>query len=217
MIVGAKLPQTLVDAKVALADGSSTVGALLEGGSANPTGGHAGPERAGLVAAQTRAALILFLRHFGCTGCWMQIDALRPHLGTLTDMGLRVLLIGNGAARFIDAFVERMRLHDAPITLCTDESLACHRAVGLERSWLRTVGPTALVRELAARARGYRSFDKEGDVAQQAGALLIDAERRVVFFEAARYAAEPVAADVIVSHAMALLTLRARERAAYFV
>ncbi len=149
-----------------------------------------------------KPAVLVFLRHFGCTGCSQQVDALVPHVARLEALGVCTVLIGNGAPRFIGGFVARQKLDGYPLVLVTDPSLRVYGLVGLDRSVWRTLGPVALAHEIAARARGYFSTDKEGDILQQGGVVVVDAEGVPQFAASARYAAQPVDPALVVEAAV---------------
>jgi len=156
-------------------------------------------------AIAKRAALVVFLRHFGCTGCSQQVDALIPHVAQLSQLGLTIVLIGSGQQQHLAGFIERHKLAGYPLEMLTDPSLTMFRAAGLQRSLWRTLGPTALAKEVVARTRGYFSTNLEGDVFQQGGVLLCDPRGTVVFSREHRYASEPIAATVIVKAALRLV------------
>lgn len=189
--IGKVLPRELCDVEVLDHDGVRTrLGDLLRG----PT-------------------LLVFLRHFGCVGCSMQVDALAPHLGELAEMGVHTVLVGNGEPEHIAAFVARHRLEDRPATIVTEPTLAAYRAAGFERSLGATVGPRALWNELTAIARGYFPRRHEGDALQQGGALLVDESRRLIYLERTRAATVPVSVPELVDAAFELTLQRLRSSA----
>ena len=159
--------------------------------------------------------LLVFLRHFGCVGCSMQVDALVPHLGDLAEIGVHTVLVGNGEPEHIAAFVARHRIEDRPVTIVTEPSLAAYRAAGFERSLAATIGPRALWNELTAIARGYFPRRHEGDGLQQGGALLVDDARRLVYLARSPAATVPVSVPELVDAAfkLALENLRASAEA----
>lgn len=152
------------------------------------------------------ATLLVFLRHFGCTGCAQQLDVLVPHLSSLHELGLETVLLGSGEPHHLAAFLERQRLDGYPLRAFTDPQAGAHRAAGLSRSAWRVFGPSALAREVVVRGMGYTSGHKEGDVLQSGGVVLLRG-RTVVFFRQARVAAEPVPAAPIVTAAVTTLSM----------
>jgi peroxiredoxin len=147
-------------------------------------------------------AIIVFLRHFGCTGCSQQVDFFVPHLPRLDALGVRTVLVGNGAPQFIGGFVARHKLDGYPLVLVTDPTLRVYQLAGFDRSLWRTLGPVALAHELAARARGYFSTQKEGDILQQGGVAVMDSAGIVRFAAASEYAAKPIDAALVVEAAV---------------
>jgi hypothetical protein len=94
---------------------------------------------------------------------------------------VRVLLVGNGAPHYIDAFLERQDLSDKNVTVVTDPTLRSHQAAQLDRSSWATIGPRAVKDAVVAFARGYRQTGIEGDRLQQGGVVLLDREGKVAF------------------------------------
>ncbi|MEQ9322407.1 MAG: peroxiredoxin-like family protein [Polyangiaceae bacterium] len=153
-----------------------------------------------------QSVLLVFLRHYGCTGCSQQVDALAPHMSRIHDAGVKIVLIGNGQPEHLIAFERRQRLEGYPYVALTDPELEAYRAAGLERSAWAVFGPRALAREIVVRTMGYQSHELEGDVLQQGGVALVDAEGVLRFFATPPVAAEPIPAERIVDAAMRLVT-----------
>jgi len=134
-------------------------------------------------------ALLVFLRHFACPGCWEQVSLLAPRLGKLRASGVRVVLVGVAEPSRILPFRDRVQLEDAHVDLVVDPSLASHRAAGLARSAWATYGPRGSIGSvmLYARGRYIPRHDDDGDVTQQGGALLVDRASRVVLHHRAAH------------------------------
>lgn len=128
-----------------------------------------------------RVALVFFLREFGCIACAEQVHELAPRLPELSALGVRVVLIGNGAHESAAPFMERHGLADKPVELFTDPALDAYRAAGLARGAWATHGPFALVDFVRALTRGHRPGRVDGDLRQQGGAFLIDEQGNVVW------------------------------------
>jgi hypothetical protein len=159
-----------------------------------------------------KPALLVFLRHFGCVGCDLQLTLLLPRQPELSDLGVRIVLIGNGPPEHVGAFAERWSLAEREIALVTDPSLGVFRAAGLERSAWATFGPQALWSELVAMGAGQRPRRRAGDRFQQGGTLLLDARGAAVLFHANRFVGDCVdVADVV----EAAMRLRLRDEAGY--
>lgn len=188
---GSRVPSELVEAEILDADG--------------------GAHRLGSALGDV-ATLLVFLRHFGCTGCAQQLDVLVPHLASLHELGLETVLIGSGTPAHLADFCERQRLEGYPLRAYTDPTTTSHRAAGLSRSPWRVVGPAALAREVMVRTMGYTSGRKEGDVMQSGGVVIL-CSRTVAFFRQARVAAEPVPAAAIVEAAVATISAHLVETA----
>ena len=121
-----------------------------------------------------RPTLMLFVRHFGCIGCSENISLMAPRFKELEALGVRVLIIGCGPSLFIDGFMERHHLLFSPVEVYSDDSLATHRAAGLMYSIWGGFSPRGLYEMARAFVAGNVSSGTEGDIKQQAGALLVD-------------------------------------------
>ena len=121
--------------------------------------------------------LLVFIRHFGCLGCTVQVAALEPRLLQLHEMGVRTILVGNGNSDFIEEFRRRHNLLDKKATVVTDPSLGSFRAVGLPRKYLGGLGIRGLVAQFKAIGDGFRRYRGTGDDFQQGGMVLITGER----------------------------------------
>jgi hypothetical protein len=164
------------------------------------------PQRLGDIVcrAPRTPALLVFLRHFGCVGCEAQIASLMPRQPELSDLGVRIVLLGNGSPAHARAFVDRWALGERPVTVVTDPTLGTFRAAGLVRSTWATFGPRALFSELLAIGAGQRPRRRDGDRFQQGGALLLDATGAVAFFHANRFVGDCVSLADVVDAAMKL-------------
>lgn len=121
-----------------------------------------------------RAALLVFVRHFGCIGCSENIGLLSPRFAELSDLGMRIVVIGCGPALFIDGFRERHRLLHGPAEVYTDPTLAIQRAAGLAYGLWGGFRPRAVYEQARAFVNGHVFRSPEGDIRQQAGAVIVD-------------------------------------------
>ncbi|HTJ85002.1 MAG TPA: peroxiredoxin-like family protein [Polyangiaceae bacterium] len=163
---------------------------------------HGARKRLGTFWA-TQPALLIFLRHFACPGCWEQAAELTPHLSALKAAGIRVVLVGLAEPSRILPFRDRARLEDADVDIVVDASLATHRAAGLLRSAWATYGPRSVASALKLYASGYyipRDED-DGDLLQQGGALLIDRSGRIVLHHVAKHPTDHVDLRAVVKTA----------------
>lgn len=148
-------------------------------------------------------ALLVFLRHFGCIGCAQQVGDLRPRLGELASLGVRVTLLGCGSPDALRAFIAREHI-SPPITTLTDPSGLAHDAARLTRSWWGGRGPGAALGYLLARSQGYEQHaslvaasEGEGDRSRQGGALLIDDGRVLYHHRATRLGDLPRLVEIV--------------------
>ena len=152
---GSKLPAELMSCTVKDKNGASHV-------LANLVEGH--------------TTFLLFVRHFGCIGCSENIGLLSPRFEELTSIGARVIIIGCGPPMFIEGFRERHRLLFNPAVIYTDDTLGVQRAAGLMYSSWGGFRPRALIEMARAFVNGHVSGPHEGDIKQQAGAIMLDTE-----------------------------------------
>ena len=163
-------------------------------------------EFAQLVAG--KAAVVVFLRHFGCLACAEQVSLLSPRLHEFSSMGLECVLVGNGAANFIDGFAARTGLVDKSATVVTDPSLTIYRAAGMVHSTMGAFGPMAWPGFIRARVQVFRNWFGEGDPAQQGGAFVLDEGGTVTYHVVSRYLGDRVDPDAV--HAAALRSFAAK-------
>ena len=129
-----------------------------------------------------RDAIVIFVRHFACAGCSAHVAELRPRLEEIATLGVTCVLVGNGTPDHLAAFAEREQLAGYPVELVTDPSRAAYLAADLERSWLGTVGPRAVVNIVGLMARGHRNGRPQGDLNQQGGTLYVTRDGVLAFY-----------------------------------
>lgn len=156
--------------------------------------------------------LIVVLRHFGCAACDQLLTHLKPQLDLLLELGMTVVLVGNGERRYAEAFAERHHLPERGVALVTDPTLALHRAMSLEHSFWSAVGWPGGIRWLQAVGRGFRQNGLQGDQRQQGGALLLDDAGVVRFFHRSRATGHEPDRGAIGRHALAIAAAAARAR-----
>jgi peroxiredoxin len=149
-------------------------------------------------------AVIVFLRHFGCPCCSTQMTELSPRLDELWRIGMRTVLVGNGAPKFIDSFKERFGLFDKKVELVTDPSLLSFRAAQLPRSWWMSYGPRGLWDALLAIGNGHVGRFGQGDAFQHGGTLIVDSDGVVVLYHRNRRKGGHLPAVEIVDAALRL-------------
>ncbi len=185
--VGSPVPEELARAPVLDASGASA-----------PLGSYFGDD----------ATLLVFLRHFGCIGCSIQVAEIAPRLRQFHELGLRSVFIGNGNADHIAGFVERHGLGDKSVTIVTDPTLKTYASLHLPRSIWATFGPRAVLEALQARGRGLQNYRTEGDDLQQGGLLLLDGDHVVVHRHGNRSLGDVADTGDVVDDAMRLLIRR---------
>jgi peroxiredoxin len=150
--------------------------------------------------------LLYFVRHFGCIGCSEGLATLRPALGELERLGVRVVLVGCGAPHFIPAFLERHALLHAPLRCVTDETLTSQGLAGLAYGFRGGLGPRGLYEQARAFIGGHVAGPVQGDPRQQAGAVMLDGAGVVRLVHRNRSLGDHVPATTLVAAALAIWT-----------
>ncbi len=151
-----------------------------------------------------RAALVIFLRHYGCPACSRAVTSLVPRVAEIDALGIRVACIGNGTVARARAFAARHGLADKALTLLTDPSGEAYEAAALARSLWATLGPQGIYHHALLIGRGHFVTGIQGDLARQGGALLIDTAGRVRFVHRSRGIGDAAPTEALVHAAMRL-------------
>ncbi|HWB78005.1 MAG TPA: peroxiredoxin-like family protein [Nannocystaceae bacterium] len=155
-----------------------------------------------------RPALLVFLRHFGCIGCAEQVGVIAPRVPELVALGIAVVFVGNGAAQFIDGFVERNGLAGQPIEIVTDPSCESFAALALERRKSAMLSPRAAANALRARLAGYGQTGIEGAGFQQGGIALVDTDGSLRYLHRDRTLGDHAPTSDVVDAVLALVARR---------
>lgn len=126
--------------------------------------------------------LVMFLRHFGCIGCSENVSDLAPRLPDLRELGVQVVLVGNGAPMFIEGFKERFALNHSNVTVVTDPSLQVHQHALLRNSFWGVMGFAGIRDMLRAFTKGHFQKSVQGNNHQQGGSLFLDETGVVKFY-----------------------------------
>ncbi len=130
---------------------------------------------------QDTPALIIFVRHFGCIGCTAQMDAISPRINELCNLGVNLVIIGNGGANFIQGFKDKFQLNDKPVSIYTDPSLKSYKLAEMKRSFWTVFSFRSLADYIRSFSKGIGQSKVQGDNWQQGGALLVDQEGMLHF------------------------------------
>lgn len=130
--------------------------------------------------------LLVFVRHFGCIGCSVQMASLAPRFPVLREHGVRILVIGLGPTSEIKPFRERYQLDSWDIPVLTEPTGQLQQALGLVRSFWGAWGLRGAWDFVLALFRGHMQHSLRGDTLQQGGALLLDEALQVRYFFAGK-------------------------------
>ena len=119
---------------------------------------------------------------------------MRDASGEIESRAARVVSIGMGTPAQAADFKRRSSL---PFTLLVDKDRATYRAVGLERSVRKTVGPQVWAKGLASIARGNLLSPARQDFMQLGATVVVAPGGTVQFFHRARDASDNAPLDAI--------------------
>lgn len=184
--IGAPLPPALVSSEVTVTDGTTaTIGALLARGAGE-------------------AALLVFVRQFGCAGCSLRMAELLLHLQVLKLASVKVVVVGCGSAAQAGDFSRRLALETHALVVATDPTQAAQRAAGLLRSHWGALGAIATWNLLRAMGRGHSNAWGQGDFFQLGGTFLVDADGAVVAHHEERHLGATLPFGTVVDRALVL-------------
>ena len=118
--------------------------------------------------------LVVFVRHFGCIFCRTRLAGLDEHIAAFEDVGIKVMVVGNGTVPMAEAFVEETGLN---VPLFTDPTGQVYANAGMRRHF--GIGPKAMTRAVGAFVRGHRQGRISGDVWQQGGYVVLGQDGQV--------------------------------------
>lgn len=101
---------------------------------------------------------------------------MRDRLGDPGD-GVRVVFVGTGLPAMADAFA---KAHAGGMSVLTDPTRRAFELAGMRRGLLPLLHWRFVANLLRALRRGFRQTRVQGDAWQQGGALVLDADGRVL-------------------------------------
>jgi peroxiredoxin len=117
-------------------------------------------------------ALVVFLRHAGCTFCRETLSDLAQQRHRIATSGVQIVLVTQGKREAIESLCKRYNLNE--VTILSDPSRSLYRAFNLKRgSWGQLFGVSVWIRGLAALLRGHGIGLLDGDGFQMPGAFLL--------------------------------------------
>jgi len=121
--------------------------------------------------------------------CREQVAQLRDAFEDIEGRGARLVIVGNGDARFAQAFREDLEVRG---TLLVDPELRAYRAAGLRRGRVEVLSPRLAWNAARATAGGFRQGAVQGDPWQLGGAFVIRPGGDVTLAQASREAGDHV-------------------------
>ena len=123
-------------------------------------------------------AVLVFLRHFGCLFCQVDMSQVCRAADSIGALGAKLCFIGNGTPKMALDFQQE---HALKIPVFVDPSLEAYRAAGLKRGLWKTLGLRPILRSFPALAAGFRPGRLQGDPWQQGGILVVGKEGQILY------------------------------------
>ncbi len=159
-----------------------------------------------------QAALIVFLRHFGCPACSRTVTELGPRVAELESLGIDVAGIGPGSSHAARDFLAQHGVGEQgspTVRLLADPDAAAFRAAGMVRSAWAALGPSGVIEQARLAAQGFVARGPKGDPLWLGGALLVERGGHVVQAWRSRSIAETPRVTELVDGALRLAAARA--------
>lgn len=120
---------------------------------------------------QSRPALLVLVRHYGCQFCRAQLADLRPVWSRIEAVGVQPVVIGNGTPLMAEAFAEEAGL---AVPLYTNPGREVYAALGAKRPGVSALlNPLMYWRAFRLMLRGFLPKQVQGDAAQLGGVFLV--------------------------------------------
>ncbi|MCK9494829.1 MAG: AhpC/TSA family protein [Dehalococcoidia bacterium] len=120
---------------------------------------------------ETKPALLVLVRHYGCQFCRAQLADLRPVWSRIEAAGVQPVVIGNGTPLMAEAFAEETGL---AVPLYTNPGREVYDALGAKRPGaIALLDPRVYWNGLKTVLRGFFPKKKQGDAAQLGGVFLV--------------------------------------------
>ncbi|MEO6460123.1 MAG: AhpC/TSA family protein [Bdellovibrionota bacterium] len=129
------------------------------------------------------AAILIFLRHFGCIACRAHAQEVWKNRENVEKNGGRIIFIGNGAPNFIEGFKKDFNLENAPIF--TDPTLKIFKMGGFLHGLPHLVNVQSLSKMAALVKEGHSNGNPfkpgTGNNFQMGGVIIIHPGVKVTY------------------------------------
>jgi len=145
---------------------------------------------------QSKTAVLLFLRHFGCSMCAKQISEIEPYVQKIQSLGANIVAIGSGT---IIQGIQFKKKYDISMEILVDPFLESYRLFKLKKSILASIGPRTWKSYWKALRAGFGlASGKKGSPWQMGGVIIIDAKGKLIFQHISQVAGDhPDPADIM--------------------
>lgn len=134
-----------------------------------------------------RPGVIVLVRHYGCIFCRQRVADLVSQATKRPQLDLALFVVGNGTPAMAADFVQRYQIE---IPVFTDPTRQIYQDLGMRRMF--GLNWTSVKRGFAAYKAGHRQTAVQGDVWQQGGVAVFDAEGRITYTFADEEAGTPI-------------------------
>lgn len=133
------------------------------------------------------AAVLVFVRHFGCISCRGHIDQVWGMRDSIQKNGAKIIFIGSGSPYIISQFKKENNLEKAIIY--TDPTLSTFKAAGLIHTNTVDLDQASLkaIKDLESRGYSLKIIDNDGDDTQLGGIVFIKPPGQVTYHFISEY------------------------------
>ncbi|QEL18134.1 peroxiredoxin-like family protein [Limnoglobus roseus] len=140
---------------------------------------------------------LLFMRHFACMPCVVQVKEISRNYERLQEAGIHVLGVGHAPPPVVTQFLER---NPIPFPVVTDVSRESYKAMGLPRVPLRHfLRPRILLDFFRLLFKGEKilRLTHTEDIQQLGGDYLIGRDRKILYVYPSRDATDRVSVETL--------------------
>ena len=143
-------------------------------------------------ATHGKPGIIVLVRHYGCIFCRQRIAELVAQAGARPTLDLSILVVGNGTSIMAADFVET---HEIEVPVFTDPSRKIYQELGMKRMF--GINWKSVKQGISAYKEGHRQTAIQGDVWQQGGIAVFNAEGQITYVFADEEAGSAIPWDAV--------------------
>ena len=116
--------------------------------------------------------------------------------GKLDDAGVSLVAIGSGSPGGAGHFIEKIHFTGE---MYVNQDLSAYKAFRLQRGFLKTLGPAALIHGIQAMRKGFRQGRTDGDLWQQGGLFVMGPGNKLIFQHRNKFAGDHADLDAVLA------------------